>query len=450
MKRLQHSLSAAGLFFLLVLLASEVNARGFGARGGGFKGGGFRTGCFSGGGFRTGSVGHFGGTGFNRGAGKTIIGPSGGGYSKGYKGGSYTTPGGTNIKYGAGGKGYQGPLGGGAGRYVGGAKVTTPSGQSYYKGGKGGGVYTPGGYGVGGKKSIGVTTGPKGTGVGVSKGGVAVGPYKSFGTKYKGGVAVGPYGGVAAGGKKGFVGTRPGGTVVGGSGFKYRSTGYRTHYVSGSALRTQAGYVRTGFRYYGAFTPAWYARYPRVWRPVRWVVPTVWAVPTWTTVYNYCSYPAQPIYYDYGTTVVYQGDTVYVNGVQSANAEEYAQQATEIANTGKETEVPKEEEWQPLGVFAMVEGDAKTSYDIFQLAIDKNGIIRGNYYNALSDTTQPLYGSVDKKNQRAAWTVGDKKFPVYEAGIANLTKDETTMLVHFDEDRSQQFLLVRLEQPEEN
>ena len=71
-----------------------------------------------------------------------------------------------------------------------------------------------------------------------------------------------------------------------------------------------------------------------------------------------------------------------------------------------------------------------------------------SFHNALTDTTEPLYGSVDKQTQRAAWRVADKKFPVYDAGIANLTRDETTMLVHYSEENSQQFTPVRIEQPE--
>ena len=93
------------------------------------------------------------------------------------------------------------------------------------------------------------------------------------------------------------------------------------------------------------------------------------------------------------------------------------------------------------------EGETKST-NIFQLAVNKDGVIRGNYYNALTDTTEPLYGSVDKKTQRAAWTVGDKKNPVYEAGIANLTKDETTMVVHYFQSSSQQYSLIRIQQPE--
>ena len=79
----------------------------------------------------------------------------------------------------------------------------------------------------------------------------------------------------------------------------------------------------------------------------------------------------------------------------------------------------------------MVQGEQSDGNDVFQLAVNKAGTIRGNYYNVLSDITQPVYGSVDKKTQRAAWTVGDRKEPVYEVGFANLTKSETTMMVHF-------------------
>src|SRR5213075_44925 len=113
------------------------------------------------------------------------------------------------------------------------------------------------------------------------------------------------------------------------------------------------------------------------------------------------------------------------------------------------TPPPAGDDWQPLGVFAMAREGETAASNIFQLAVNKDGVIRGNYYNALTDTTEPVFGSVHKQTRRAAWTVGDRKSPVYEAGIANLTKDETTMLVHFAKDDSRQFTLVRVRQPEE-
>jgi hypothetical protein len=81
------------------------------------------------------------------------------------------------------------------------------------------------------------------------------------------------------------------------------------------------------------------------------------------------------------------------------------------------------------------------------LAVHKNGIIRGNYYDGVMDTTTAVYGSVDKKTQRAAWTIGKTKDRVFEAGLWNLTQPEAPCLVHLGPDKTQQWLLVRVEQP---
>ena len=97
----------------------------------------------------------------------------------------------------------------------------------------------------------------------------------------------------------------------------------------------------------------------------------------------------------------------------------------------------------------MVQGEETNSNHIFQLSINKQGVIRGNYYDAVTDSTAQVFGSADKTTQRAAWTVGDRKTPVYDVGLANLTKDATTMLVHYSPERSQQFSLVRVEAPED-
>jgi hypothetical protein len=48
----------------------------------------------------------------------------------------------------------------------------------------------------------------------------------------------------------------------------------------------------------------------------------------------------------------------------------------------------------------MVKGDEKTSNDIFQLALNKDGVLRGNYYDAVSDASTPVKGSLEKKTQR--------------------------------------------------
>jgi hypothetical protein len=332
------------------------------------------------------------------------------------------------------------------GRGVGGAQVTTPGGREVTKVGTAGGVSGPGGNAVGTRGGVTVGSGPGGSAASAYRGGVAVGPQGAAAGGTRVGGVSGP-GGTAVGGSRAGVATGPYGAAAGRTTVA-RGTG-GTYYASRTTLATTGGAVRSNFRYYNAFTPGWYARYPGAWFAAGWTAARIWSAPAWGTVSSYCSYPAEPVYYDYGETVVYSGDTVTINGDQQVPAEVYSQQATDLAAIGQQAKVePKGDDFQPLGVFAMVREGEATSTNIFQLAVNKDGIIRGNYYNALTDTTEPVYGSVDKKTQRAAWTVADRKTPVFEAGIANLTRDETTILVHFAKDNAQQFTLVRIQQPE--
>jgi uncharacterized protein (TIGR03000 family) len=157
---------------------------------------------------------------------------------------------------------------------------------------------------------------------------------------------------------------------------------------------------------------------------------------------------AAPVYYDFGTTIVYQGDQVFIDNQPGPTAAVYYQQAADLAVSApvNPPAEDKEDVWQPLGVFSLVQGDQTDTNDVFQLAVNKAGIIRGNYYNVLTDTTLPVRGAVDKTTQRASWIVGDKKTTVYDTGIANLTKDESPVLIHFDKDRTQQWLLVRVKE----
>ena len=81
------------------------------------------------------------------------------------------------------------------------------------------------------------------------------------------------------------------------------------------------------------------------------------------------------------------------------------------------------------------------------LAVNDAGTIRGTYYDGLTDSTKPVYGAVDKKTQRAAWTIGKDNNTVFDTGFYNLTKDETPVLVHIGKDRTQQWMLVRMAKP---
>lgn len=220
-----------------------------------------------------------------------------------------------------------------------------------------------------------------------------------------------------------------------------------TYHRPYSELGDQAAAVRGAYNNFNAFTPGWGAGYPGAWAAAGWGAGAAWNAASWNNLASLYGYAQTPMYYDYGTSVVYQGDQVYVNGDDVGSSYDYAQQANTIASTGRDADAPKDGKWTSLGVFALVSGQETSSDNTFQLAINQDGVIRGTYYNAPYDTAETVYGSVDQKSQRAAWTIGDDKAPVYEAGLANLTKDETTILVHDENGDSRQQSLVRIQQP---
>ena len=152
-----------------------------------------------------------------------------------------------------------------------------------------------------------------------------------------------------------------------------------------------------------------------------------------------------PVAYDYGTTVCYGDDGVTVQGEPVGSAEEYARQASALAGQGAAATPAADDQWRPLGVYALARSQETNPSTFMSLAIDKEGLLRGTYYDAVSDTTTNMAGKVDKQSQKAAWTIGDKQTPVYEAGLANLTKRQTTILVHREGGKVEQLLLVRVD-----
>ena len=104
----------------------------------------------------------------------------------------------------------------------------------------------------------------------------------------------------------------------------------------------------------------------------------------------------------------------------------------------------------PLGVFALTAEGVNASSMYLQLAVSKEGVIAGTFYNESTGTTHPVEGMVDEETQRAIWKAADGTNPdlVMETGIYNLTQDQADVLVHFGPEQTQTALLVRLDESE--
>jgi hypothetical protein len=151
--------------------------------------------------------------------------------------------------------------------------------------------------------------------------------------------------------------------------------------------------------------------------------------------------------YNYGSDITYQNNQVYYGTQPVATAQQYYQQASTLAQSAPAADAAVDA-WTPLGVFALVQKEPSEPQFVMQLAVNKSGAVGGNYTDLIAGTNVPIQGAVDKKTQRAAWTVGKNKTTVCETGIYNLTQDEAPALVHIGKDKTQQWLLVRLKQPE--
>lgn len=106
-------------------------------------------------------------------------------------------------------------------------------------------------------------------------------------------------------------------------------------------------------------------------------------------------------------------------------------------------------DWLPLGTFGISTNEKDTEPSrVLQLAISKEGIISGTVFNTKTDQAQSVQGQVDRETQRVAFRVGESEDIVVETGLYNLTQEDVPVLVHFGTDKVENWLLIRLEDPE--
>ncbi|MCE9548238.1 MAG: hypothetical protein K8T25_22425 [Planctomycetia bacterium] len=238
------------------------------------------------------------------------------------------------------------------------------------------------------------------------------------------------------------------GFPAGGAGAAAYVSNHRTAPVNASVVAARGAATRSSFGDYGMYGRDWYGAHPGAWVATGWPAGAAWGTATWGGVAPAIGIAAtvQPIPYNYGSNVSYQDNQVYYGNQPVATADQYYQQAATLAQSAPAAD-PQADDWMPLGVFGLVQNDQADPHFIMQIAMNKQGVIGGNYSDVVSGTNMPIQGAVDKKSQRVAWTVGGNKNTVGETGLYNLTQDEAPALIHVGKDKTQQWLLVRLKQP---
>jgi hypothetical protein len=242
-----------------------------------------------------------------------------------------------------------------------------------------------------------------------------------------------------------------GNTNVGG----YHANGYGGYHGYGYGGYGYHGYGYGGYHGWG---------YPGSWYVPGWSAATAWTCAGMATLGGFLGLAAMGggggSSNNSSSNVTYQNDNVYINGQPAGSAEQYYQQAQQLAGAGiaaaQTTAAPvagavvatdASQQWQPLGVFALAEPGQSQSNMLLQLAVNKDGIVRGNYFNQLTNESSEVYGSVNKQSERISWTIGTNKNTVFDAGLTDLTKDDSSVLVHYGPDNTQRMALIRMQQP---
>ena len=152
-----------------------------------------------------------------------------------------------------------------------------------------------------------------------------------------------------------------------------------------------------------AFTTDWYAKHPEAWRPTRssadsWKTADVATITAWL---------GQPV--TAAGTAAGNGGAVATAGGAGVGAD--GLQSVLVLPAGHQNAVgPADADWLPLGVFAVVPPDvaqqSDQAHNYQQLAVDRQGTIKGNFFDTISGTVQPIAGTVDRTSLTASWTVG--------------------------------------------
>lgn len=164
----------------------------------------------------------------------------------------------------------------------------------------------------------------------------------------------------------------------------------------------------------------------------------------------------RPRYWTYGPggNIYYQDNYVYYDNQRYKPADEYYRYVYDLAHSVPQIDeqLAQQMEWQPLGVFTLSRPNESESQRALQLAVSKEGIVTGTYFNRQDGHVHPVSGMVDEESQRAAWAFADGEHPevVFESSIFSLTQPESTIMVHFGPraDEAEIWQAVRQDAPE--
>ena len=126
------------------------------------------------------------------------------------------------------------------------------------------------------------------------------------------------------------------------------------------------------------FSSAWYGNHPSAWQSANlrsdaWTAASLGSATAWLGA----------------RAIAATNDTVYTG---ESDSDDNSQDSDDSLTQEGETPLPADEEFLPLGVFALAPQQQTTANSVVQLAISRDGIVRGTYVDLLTNQEQSIEG----------------------------------------------------------
>ncbi|REK18669.1 MAG: hypothetical protein DWQ37_03800 [Planctomycetota bacterium] len=213
---------------------------------------------------------------------------------------------------------------------------------------------------------------------------------------------------------------------------------------AGTNLQDRASQLKTNFKPgQEPFTPAWYAQHPNAWRYTH-PHADAWAVATFATAAAWLGIAAvdDDGYYD-DTSSVYTGET---DETDDSSYDDQASQQPVSPSASAAARARARGDYLPLGVFAVAPQGATDASAMLQLAVDKQGTLRGNYYDVLTGNDQSVTGTVDKQTQAVNFQLGSNGKVRFKTSLVSLTQPQGKLTLNYADGRTSDWVLARFDQ----
>jgi len=189
------------------------------------------------------------------------------------------------------------------------------------------------------------------------------------------------------------------------------------------------------------FTAQWYAQHPQAWQYTHphadaFVAASTMAVATWLTV------PAATVASG-GGGAYYEGD-VTVNDNSQPTDQTAATTEPELSETST-TDLKDDGEWLGIGVYQLKSPGEVQANRVIQLAVNREGTVRGSHYDRMSDDVQDLQGTVSRTGFQVTWTIGKAGKAVFESSLDELDKPQGNLTVRYPNGATETWTTVKVQ-----